>query len=298
MPTEPSEEGDALATPASDAPHSPLPALPTRTPSLRLPPGACDTHIHVFGDPSRYPLAAARHYTPASCSLEQYRRLAHKLGVMRAVLVQPSVYAFDNGALLDALKSQVIACRGVVVIGADTSDAILDQLHGAGVRGVRANLVNSNGLSASGALQLAPRLRVRGWHLQLQIAIDTFSGLSDFVAQAGLPVVVDHFGLPTADDPERGPFRELRRLVERGLCWVKLSAHYRLAGIDATVLVRALVGSNPHRLLWGSDWPHPGLGSQPMPDDVDSVDALGDWLPDETLRRQVLVENPSLLYWS
>ena len=298
MPTNSHEARQSAATSDPVAEHSPLPALPTRTPSLRLPPGACDTHIHVFGDSARYPLAAARHYTPARCSLEHYARLAEKLGVARAVLVQPSVYAFDNRALLDALARQDIPCRGVVAIGADTSDVTLDQLHAAGVRGVRANLVNSNGLSAAGALQLAPRLRARGWHLQLQIAIDSFSGLSDFVAQAGLPVVVDHFGLPALDDPECGPFRELRDLVERGLCWVKLSAHYRLPGIDPTVLVSALVSSNPERLLWATDWPHPGLGGQPMPDDAASVDAIGNWLPDEGLRRQVLVENPSRLYWS
>ena len=58
------------------------------------------------------------------------------------------------------------------------------------------------------------------------------------------------------------------------------------------------MNSNPERLLWATDWPHPGLGSQPMPDDVASVDTIGDWLPDEALQRQVLDENPSRLYWS
>jgi len=67
------------------------------------------------------------------------------LGLSRAVLVQPSVYAFDNRALLDALHGNSTHFRGVVVVGADVADATLDDMTEAGIRGVRANLVNSNG---------------------------------------------------------------------------------------------------------------------------------------------------------
>ncbi|MEP7061127.1 MAG: amidohydrolase family protein [Betaproteobacteria bacterium] len=288
----------ASAARTDRAPLSPVPPLPMRAPRTVLPAQACDTHIHVFGAESRYPLAMTRHYTPALCGLDRYWQLASMLGVTRAVVVQPSVYAFDNRALLDALRGDDARCRGVAVIGPDVDDTTLDAMHAAGVRGVRANLVNSNGLSAADALRLAPRLRARGWHLQLQVEIDAFTGLEDFIVRAALPVVVDHFGLPKSSDPARGEFPRLLACVKRGLCWVKMSGHYRFADTHVTPLARALAQCNPERLLWATDWPHPGLGSAPMPDDSRLVDDLAAWLPDEALRRQVLVDNPTKLYWS
>jgi predicted TIM-barrel fold metal-dependent hydrolase len=47
---------------------------------------------------------AARNYTPPDASLAAYRELHHTLGVTRGVLIQPSVYGFDNRCMTDALK--------------------------------------------------------------------------------------------------------------------------------------------------------------------------------------------------
>ena len=61
-----------------------------------------------------------------------------------------------------------------------------------------------------------------------------------------------------------------------------------------TALVRVLVERFPHRMLWATNWPHPG---QADPLDLDQIrDLTLDWLPTEELRRQVLVENPGILY--
>jgi predicted TIM-barrel fold metal-dependent hydrolase len=263
-----------------------------------MPSGACDAHLHVFDDHVRYPLAAQRHYTPALCRLGDYRRTARVLGIERAVVVQPSVYGFDNRALLDALAEGAMDARGVVVVGPDIPDTELDRMHALGVRGVRANVVNANGLGADDALRLAPRLKARGWHLQLQVEIGRFDGLDEFVTKAALPVVIDHFGLPASSDPDAPAFARLARLVAAGQCWVKLSGYYRFPAIDAAGLARALARANPERLLWASDWPHPGLGRVPMPDDAELLDQFGAWFPDAAMRRQVLVENPVRLYWT
>jgi 2-pyrone-4,6-dicarboxylate lactonase len=60
---------------------------------------------------------------------------------------------------------------------------------------------------------------------------------------------------------------------------------------------RELVHTFPDRVLWGTDWPHPNMRSH-MPDDGGLVDLLPLIAPTEQLRAQLLVENPSRLYWS
>jgi predicted TIM-barrel fold metal-dependent hydrolase len=263
-----------------------------------MPSPACDCHLHVYGDRNNYPLVSSPDYFPKLNGLADYRHVATVLGLSRAVLVQPSVYGFDNTMLLHTLATSVDAmCRGVVVVDHDVEDVALDRMASLGVRGVRANLVNSNGISADDALALAPRLQVRAFHLQLQIKIGHFSDLERYVARAGVPIVIDHFGLPTSCDPDARAFRQLTRLVERGLCWVKLSGYYRLYDQDVAPLVQRLIDVNPERLLWGSDWPHPGLAPHSAPDIAKIVELLKQWAPDPKVLRRILVDNPTLLYW-
>ena len=94
----------------------------------------------------------------------------------------------------------------------------------------------------------------------------------------------------------------LLRLLGAGKAWVKLSGAYRLgpAG-DATdkavaALAAALLAANPDQLVWGSDWPHPAIAQQQMPNDGDLLDALASWAPDAALRQRILVDNPARLY--
>jgi predicted TIM-barrel fold metal-dependent hydrolase len=54
--------------------------------------------------------------------------------------------------------------------------------------------------------------------------------------------------------------------------------------------VRAFAEARPDNLLWGSDWPHVGL-EMTAPAAEETIARLERWLPDEGLRRQVLVDN-------
>src|SRR5262249_48908744 len=121
-------------------PTIPGPDPAPRRPKLALPSGSCDCHAHIFGPQSRYPLAATRSYTPPDCPLPSYLEMLRAIGVERAVLVQPSVYGTDNSLLVDALASKTFPLRGIAVVDDDISDAELDKLNAAGVRGVRLNL--------------------------------------------------------------------------------------------------------------------------------------------------------------
>jgi predicted TIM-barrel fold metal-dependent hydrolase len=267
---------------------------------MPLPPGTCDTHMHVFGEQARYPLDARRNYTPHVCMLAQYRVVMALCGIERAVLVQPSVYGTDNSLLLDALREGGSVFRGVAVPRPEASERDLEAMHAAGVRGVRLNLVNPAVLGIDEALALSERMAAFGWHLQVQVALDTARGEAALRQIAGcvrVPLVVDHMGRPA---PSRAP-RVLLELLATGHGWVKLSAPYRIsrrpapAHADLLPLVQSLVAANSEQLLWASDWPH-SERTQSTPYDADLVDLLPAWVPDAATRRRICVDNPARLY--
>jgi predicted TIM-barrel fold metal-dependent hydrolase len=127
-----------------------------------------------------------------------------------------------------------------------------------------------------------------------------------------VPLVLDHFAMvPEAVAEDDARLDLLLSLLRSGQAYVKLSAPYRLASTPAVAdalaarLAALYVKTNPGRLLWGSDWPHtnrePGKGAhetsayrQLAPGAMRR--GIESWLPDASVRRQVLVENPASLY--
>lgn len=287
------------------APGAPLclpPRRLERTPHFRPPSGSCDAHVHVFAPDSADHLTARRSYTPYLVTDEHYLRLAESLGLERAVLVQPSVLGTNNSALLSALSRHPERWRGVVVIPPDLPDHELADLHARGIRGTRINRINLGGLELADIAALGRRLEPFGWHIQLQINIEKTPELSALARQCPVPLVIDHMGFARPEaGVNAGPFQSLLEEIGAGHVWVKLSAPYRLCRstdyADLRPLIDALVAARPDRLLWASDWPHTELWSD-MPDDADLIDLIPAWLPNEELRRMVLVDNPSNLYWA
>jgi 2-pyrone-4,6-dicarboxylate lactonase len=277
-----------------------------RRPRVALPRGACDCHAHILGPASAHPYSPRRVYTPPDCLVPDYERVLSALGLERAVLVQPSVYAEDNTVLADALERGAGRYRGVAVLDPAVPDLELARLNALGVRGVRVNAVDVPD-RAPGTLRLAPlralarRIAPLGWHLELLLHVDEFPELDRVFADFPVDLVLAHFGyMKTARGLRDAGFGALRRLLADGRCWVKLTGPYRISAApppyaDVTEFARALAGTRADRVLWGSDWPHVMLKG-PMPNDADLADLLAEWLPDEELRRRVLVENPAALY--
>src|SRR5262245_55656257 len=132
---------NASPSPA-DIPVCDAPIAAVRKPSIQLPPLACDCHAHICGPAARYAYYEQRVYTPTDCLLPDYRAMLKILGVERGVLVQPRFYAADNTVLIEALKEGGANFRGVAVVTNDITDAELQRMHEAGVRGVRVNVVD------------------------------------------------------------------------------------------------------------------------------------------------------------
>ena len=286
-------------------------------PNFDVPAGACDCHVHVFD--AKFPFAEKRIYTPPSASVEELLQLHKSLHLDRVVVVQPSVYAADNSATLNAIKRMGARARGVAVIDKSTSSAAIDDMAAAGVRGVRLNLqTNTAGkFDADAAKTLldttAKQIGARGWHVQFYTGLGNISALKDHFMQLPFPVVFDHFGRASADKgPGQPGFDALLELVKSGHAYVKISAAYRVSKkapdyADVTPLAQALVAANADRIVWGSDWPHPdsdaGRGkplsniAAPFPiDDGLLFNQLAKWVPEEAVRKKILVDNPARLY--
>lgn len=268
-----------------------------------VPAGACDCHLHVYDQ--RCPAAPGARLLPPDAAEHDYRRIQQRLGTQRLVLVTPSTYGADNRLLLRALLAFGQAARGVAVIRGDESDAELQALHQAGVRGVRANLSLGTLHTAADLPHLAARIQPLGWHLQLLMPVETLVQQAGQLSRLPVPLVFDHFArIPSAQWQGHPAHVALLDLLATGRCWVKLSGGYLIspsasiedASLDA--LARCLMGAAPDRVLWGSDWPHAtaSAGHQPMPDDARQLERLAIWAQTPDTLARILVRNPQTLY--
>jgi 2-pyrone-4,6-dicarboxylate lactonase len=284
------------------APTIPGPIADTRKPRVKFPAGACDCHAHVFGPQRQYPFAPGGGYVPPECSTDDYVRMLRAIGCERAVIVHPSVYGTDNRATIDALRSGKFEFRGVAVIDEpNITDSQLEDMHQAGVRGVRINLKSKGGVvGIDTAPRLAERIKARGWHIQFFLDTNAMPDIDQKMMKLPVDIVIDHLGhIETAHGLEQPGFRTLARLTRHERCWFKLIGPYRISTqaprfADVTPFVRALVDAAPDRCVWGTDWPHPNV--KYMPNDGDLADMLAGWVPDEALRNRILAANPARLY--
>ncbi|MFV0243462.1 MAG: amidohydrolase family protein [Qingshengfaniella sp.] len=279
----------------------PSPKKPGYTP----PPGAVDAHCHVFGPGDRFPYAPERKYTPSDATREMLVALRDHLGFARNVIVQASCHGRDNAALMDALRTDPENCRGIAVVDPEITDAELQEMDAAGVRGVRFNfvrrLVNPDPTDISA--KLAARVADLGWHVVVYFEAPDLEELAPFLKDLPCDVIIDHMGRPdVAAGADSAGFKAFQRLMEDEKFWVKVGCPERLtlAGPpydDVAPFSRALIDGFPDRVLWGTDWPHPNMKSH-KPDDGLLVDRIPVIAPTEALRQKLLVDNPMRLYWA
>jgi predicted TIM-barrel fold metal-dependent hydrolase len=268
-----------------------------------LPKGACDTHSHVYGPGSQFPYVADRAYEPVDVPIGAYRQMAERLGLQRAVFVQPVVHGTDHAALIDALTQGGGRFAGVGLIGFDISDAELERLDAAGMRGARFNYLPPLGRPPEPAAVrgLADRLARLGWHICVHLDVPMLRQHAAFLASLGCPVVIDHMARVRRDDPTfKDDFDYLVSLLARSELWVKISAADRTVPgptrlAEAVSMLQRLYEAAPDRCLWGLDWPHPNVGW--LPEDAMLLDLLLAAFPTPRERRRILVENPDRLYF-
>lgn len=274
-------------------------------PRLRLPPGATDTHMHIYDD--RFPgREGGPPKPPLAATLDDYRQLQAWLGLQRTVFVQGAAYQFDNACLLDALERVNGAggeARAIAVVRPDVDEATLEDLTRHGVRGARHMHLPGGAIGFGDLLAIDARVRPFGWHVIVQFNGRDMAERAPLLESLQGDYIIDHAGKFTppvsTDDPA---FKALLKLIDRGNCYVKISACYETSQVgppsyaDVGELSRALIAHAPERMLYASNWPHVSMPIDRQPDDGLLLDLVADWAPDEQVRQMIFVDNPARLY--
>lgn len=263
---------------------------------------AVDTHAHIF-QRGAASVAGARYVPNYDATLTELLQQFATHGISHGVLVQPSFLGTDNTLLLAALRAHPGRLRGVVVVDPGIAPTQLAEFAGAGVVGIRLNLVGQPlpNFQTVPWPALFGELKKLGWFVEVQREARDLPGLVAPLLAAGLNVVVDHFGRP---DPKQGVedpgFRYLLAQAPTRRLWVKLSGAYRngpdgigdaIADAAAPLLLRAF---GPERLLWGSDWPHTQF--EHAEEYADARAQLDRWITDPAARSAILRTTPAALY--
>lgn len=256
-----------------------------------------DTHAHVFH--RGLPFVPNRRYTPDyDASPEAFLAMLDANGLSHGVIVPISILGTNNDFTLECIAGSAGRLRGLAVVDPETDLGKLEFLARGGIVGIRLNLIG----------KAVPDLRTGAWRdlvdachrLQWQVEVyDEAHRLSQSLAalvDAGVDVVVDHFGKPDVRQGVADPgFRYLLGLGATRKVWVKLSAPYRssdeVARTAAPLLLKAF---GPDRLMWASDWPHTGFEGKVNYATLRRQ--LDDWVPDPAQRRIVLAETPARLF--
>jgi len=274
-----------------------------KVPKFKMPPGATDCHVHIYGPSSRFPFLKERLNRAYEAPKEMLRAIHSKLGVERSVVVHGVTHGANLSVTLDALFTSGGRYRAIMPVDHTVTNQRLEELSASGVRGVRFNFMPRLGgpPDRDTLLRMAERIAPLGWHVLVHMDADDILVHCDTLRALKAPILFDHL---LRLDPARGtnqePFKRLVAFLNEGQAWVKLAAlekfsHEQYPFRDICGIAAALVDAAPDRVVWGTDWPHPDVVPGPT-NDGDLVDLIPSYASTAALQQKLLVENPAQLY--
>ncbi len=271
------------------------------------PAGACDSHLHIFGDIAKYPVRHPNslYQIEPSWTMDTVTGLHAGLGMDRYIAVQPTAYSRDHGFLIEQLQNEPEGkALGVAIVDDSVDDATLEKVHVAGVRGARFNFQERFGLvpSFEEFHRTVARIRPLGWFIKIFFMTE-LEEIEAEIRKANITTIVDHLG-PKQDFSEgvrQKDFQLLLDLIEGEGWWILLSNGHRRSAAgapydDMVEYGQALFEAAPDRSLWGTDWPH--VTETRAVDEASLLDLLWRYVPDELAWRKVLADNPASLFAS
>lgn len=273
-------------------------------PSTPMPAGAVDTQCHIYMP--EYPSAPDGPGGPLGTlpTPDQYRQVMKWLGLDRVVITQSNAHQFDNANLLGCLAEFGDIARGVAVIDGSTPDAEITRLADSGCVGARIMDLPGGAVGLDKLLEVDRRTRAFGWCMAVQFDGSHLVELEQNLSEIKSKWILDHHGKIFSGATPEGPQVDvIRRLIDRGNCWIKFSGCYESSLLgppnyeDIAAVARSLALHAPERIIWGTNWPHNWARStEEYPDDSRLLDTTLSWFPSSDARRRALVENPEGLF--
>ena len=214
------------------------PVAQPKKPRVMPPPGAWDSHAHVFGPADKFPYAPGRGYTPPDAPVEKYLALLDRLGCAHGLVVQGNAHGYDNRVVLDAITRFPQRLRGVAITDARVKPEMLREWHRLGMRGLRFHLLPEDpgyvrGVGLNVFEVFRKTMAELGWVMQLFCDHRVMQDVAPTLRAVSreMPVIVDHMLMVPAGKGVNEPnFQALLKLVGEGHAHVKVSAAYRLFG--------------------------------------------------------------------
>ena len=277
-------------------------------PSFCVPALACDSHVHILGDPSVHPYAEGdKRFAPEVVLPEDYRKVQKIMGTERTVLVQTSIYGNDNSCQLDAAVDLGLETTRVVIdIDADNfTDKQMQDMHDRSVRGIRVNILSTQSILYGLKEKVLPVLhkleyliKDTGWFIDIIFPEWLISELYNDLAKLRVNYCFAHYGMNKAcNGIQSKSFQALLSLMKGGYCWVKLSGANRISVdptyADVVELGQAIYDAAPDRVVWGSDFPHVNSSNA---DTIGLFNILCKIVPDESDICRIVRNNPAVLF--
>lgn len=251
-------------------------------------PPAIDAHAHAFT--RAMPFTDTAWTRPEyDYPVETYLAELDAHGIAFGVITAASLFGEYNDYSL-AVLAQHKRLRATVMLDPDTSPRELADLKRQGVCGVRFQLPLNAALPDLKGYRFRrfiTRLADAGMHLELNLGGEQLGKMLPALADHGIAVVVDHFGLLRSENEMEGTgFVAMLQAIDRGRTWVKISAGFRLPPENLESYARRLLqAAGPDRLFWGSDAPF--VGAEERMTYTEALETLYRIVPDARDRRRM-----------
>ena len=273
-----------------------------KKPKIPPPPLTCDTHAHLYGPFSLFPINQNKGDGPET-SYEQYKNMLDVLGIERSILVQARDYGGIDPVTVDAIERSNGSIRGIAAMPLEALEKNLEFLISKNFCGIRLSSFSPGAIRLDELERVAPLMKELGWTTLIHLTkIDEIRELAPRVRNLSNNILFDHLARVRGADSTNSPsFLTLIELLkDTDHCWAKICSWYRLSVLgapyeDMTPFAQRLIKTRPDRLVWGTNWPHPN-SMVPIPNDGTLLDQFMGWANDEKTQQQILVDNPAHLF--